>query len=102
MLASLILATTLGAPEVRMPPDFYHMCITEHPYESQEFWRCAVEMDEANRKNIGPEGFKQLEVCRDALAVLDAGQVHRLKLTIDGIEIECEGRPPSAATTPSA
>ena len=102
MLASLIMAVTLGAPEVRMPPDYYHACITEHPHDSVAFWRCALDLDAANRQNIGHAGFDQLDACRAALADLDPTQDHRFTLDVDSVQIECEGRPRSDARSPGA
>ena len=96
MIELLMLAATIGEPNVRMPPDFYHLCITEHPNDSRASWQCAVDMDLANREQIGEAGFKRLEVCRRTLSNLDPSREHSLMLQVDGQEFECTGRPPPA------
>ena len=89
-------AGVVRSTNVRMPPDFYHLCITEHPNDSRAFWQCAVDMDLASRGQIGEAGFKRLEVCRRTLSNLDPSREHSLMLQVDGQEFECTGRPPPA------
>lgn len=94
MLELLLLAATIGQPEVRMPPDFYHLCITEHPRDSRAFWQCAVDLDRQKRDQIGEEGFRRMRACNEALAILGPDDGDTITLELGGDQVKCTRYPP--------